>query len=212
MDLAIVRIIRIADGKAGNSGSLMGVERGIHQFGGCNRLLGHYRTIGGGCLKFEMNSGFYAAQVERAAGEFQETVSFVPVEVLESFLEDLLNPEVPQDSLFIADKTPAFWFSLQRQLPFVALLAAAAAVLYAASWYGPLLMAVVVVLLLALGLAIYWHLSSRESARRMRFAQLLWHEIARRRGNLKDEAGFFGGKWNWRSWLGPGTPQSAPGT
>jgi len=168
-----------------------------HQFGGCDRLLNQYRTIGAELLKFEACGGVCAVVTEKMVEEFRTGVSFIPVEVLESYLEDLLNAAISVESLFLAREEKTSAMSVQRILFFLFLVLLALGAWYVASYYGRLLVSVVAVLLCVMGMALYWHFSLRYSLRRMRFARLLSYEITRRRGNVKDDRPLSGNRFSW---------------
>ena len=82
----------------------------LHPFGGCNTLLSQYNIIGTAltdCEKltnrFHNNSQIYK--------KFHETVFFIPVEVLESYREDLLDIDITESKLFINQKSITDKFS-----------------------------------------------------------------------------------------------------
>lgn len=150
-------------------------EKVIHPFGGCNRLLSQYHTIGHELLLTEGRRG---------DSEFREGVSFVSVEVLDSYLEDLLNPEVRDDMLFIVrEKT---WTG-SILIPLLGLLFALGGGLYAASIGKSLPFSFALTLGVAFPFALVLQLFPRQGLmRRMRFAQILSSEISRRRGGDKN--------------------------
>ncbi len=178
----------------------------LHQFGGCDRTLNHYRTVGLELREVEKlrigHSG--SARLQR---EFREAVCFVPVEVLESYLEDLLDLDASDESLFIGRSSIVSW------LPTIALSGLVTALgfgLYYASSGGPLFRSVALTLFMAAPFFILWRISPYGGlARRLGFAKLLSGEIARRRGRGQDTS------WNTRQFLGellrPTSSESAKG-
>ena len=146
-----------------------------HPFGGCNKLLTHYQTIGTELLQIE-SSG--------AIGSFREGVAFVPVEVLESYLEDLLDLGVKEDTLSIYREhhwLQSWW------LPVVGFSFALGFGLYAASTGATLAVSFSLTLFSALPFGLLFHFSPRIGLmRRVSFAQILSGEISRRRGRDKD--------------------------
>ncbi len=147
----------------------------IHPFGGCNRLLGHYQTVGTELIKIESRGGI---------GSFREGVSFVPVEVLESYLEDLLDLGVKEETLFI--NRDFVWYR-SRQLLAVGLGVALGVGLYAASTGATLAVSSGLAAVLCVPLAVLFHGAPKIGlVRRMSFAQILSGEISRRRGRDRD--------------------------
>jgi len=172
---------------------------GGHQFGGCDRLLGHYRLIGRQLLECERSQGglrslinFSALQLDwngeeteggfsiEALANFRQGVVIVPVEVLESYLDDLLDLDVDEANLFIARRRPIFGSAL---ISLLGMCAAMSIGLYAVSLGVAFFFSLTITVFLALPFAVLWHFVPREQiVRRVRFAKLLSHEIARRRG------------------------------
>ncbi len=126
----------------------------------------------------------YDVRSEKTQDEFRQGVVFVPVEVLESYLEDLLDIKVPESSLFIEPRVDHWRRVIITAITAVMVCATLlmgffawrAGATHLASWAAP----VVVILFLSFML---WSLYPRYGAsRRMAFAQIVSHEIARRRG------------------------------
>jgi hypothetical protein len=155
-------------------------DRGAHPYARSLRLMNDYRTIGGELLRYESSTRGYGHQAFAAFTRFREGVAFVAVEVLESYLEDLLDIDVSDDALFI--KLQGFRVrSIHWAL--VGLLGAVTVGLYAASTGASLPLSLGVTVALAFPFAIVWHFAPRDGlTRRVGFAQILSHEIARRRG------------------------------
>lgn len=146
-----------------------------HPFGGCNRLLSHYQTVGIELLRIESRGGI---------GSFREGVAFVPVEVLESYLEDLLDLGVKEETLFISRDFQ--WFRSRHVLA-AGLFAALGTGLYAASTGASLPVSFCLSALLSIPCAILFHGAPKIGlVRRMSFAQILSGEISRRRGRDRD--------------------------
>ncbi len=147
----------------------------VHPFGGCNRLLGHYQTVGQELLRIETQGGI---------GSFREGVAFVPVEVLESYLEDLLDLGVKEETLFI---TREFEWFRSRQVLGVGLVAALSTGLYAASTGASLPVSFGLSALFSFPFGVLFHGAPKSGlVRRMSFAQILSGEISRRRGRDRD--------------------------
>ena len=152
-----------------------------HPFGGCEVLRAHYACVGSALLKYEKTSQVEEAE---AAKELRVGISFVPVEVLESYLDDLLDSDVTEERLSIARRN----VSLKNySIALIGLCLAVAAGLSLASTGASLLFSFSITLLLGLPFAVIWHYSPRcRLKRRMNFAQLLSVEIGRRRGINKN--------------------------
>lgn len=164
-----------------------------HPFGGCERLRGQYQTIGRGLLELERQGAFSLMQrglsLEK---DFREGIAFVPVEVLESYFDDLLDPEVTDERLSIAIKS----WGHRVVSHFVAILGVTGALLtalYVASLGVSLPLSFLLALSLALPFATILYYTAGGATRRLRFAQTLSREISRRRGSSSDRDGLFGG-------------------
>lgn len=172
-----------------------------HPFAGCNRLLEQYQQIGRALLSYEGRVGGALIPVHRYMRDFSLGVTFVPVEVLESYLDDLLDLKVCDDSLFI--RKP----HLSKRA--ILLLGVGIAALSAITWIGregePLMSVpalVMVAFLAGLGSALYF-LPRTKVLRRFSFATLVSREIAARRGHDKTSMGDFATKLLSREfWIG----------
>lgn len=158
-------------------------ENDMHPFGGCNKLLSQYATIGTALQKYEHSMRRLGALRSSAFIQFREGVSFVSVEVLESYLEDLLDLDVDESKLFIESKATGLRWVVVAAL---GLCAAIATGLLATSRGSSLLVSFGLTLCLAFPFGLLWHFAPRDAAaRRMSFAQVLSHEVSRRRGTDK---------------------------
>ena len=149
-------------------------------------LMPHYRVIGNELLRLEIEMMGFRRNLPAAYDAFRQHVVFVPTEVLESYLDDLLDLTVEDSKLFInreRSRIREVW------IPCGGLLAAIACGLYPASlgasvWWSFLLSSV-----LALPFAILLSsLPQGGAARRMSFAQIVSHEVLRRRGASGEQA------------------------
>lgn len=154
-------------------------------FAGCKRLLHQYRTVGVALLAYERGVSISFCPVlippARLERDFRTSVSFVGIEALESFLDDILDLNVPDENLFV--KRPR----VSRRA--VALLALLVVTLGLATVFGPadqtgliLPFAIVAVFMAGLSCALYF-LPRARVVRRFSFATVLSHEISRRRGD-----------------------------
>lgn len=156
-----------------------------HPYARSARLVADYRAIGTELLSYESGTRSYGYQSFSAFTGFREGLAFIQVEVLESYLEDLLDLEISEDALFIRISgfrvRSAHW-------ALVGLLGALTIGLYAASRGASLPLSFGLTVALALPFAVLWHFAPRDGlARRVGFAQLLSHEISRRRGGDGDQ-------------------------
>ena len=151
-----------------------------HPFGGCNKLLNHYACIGSELIKYELTAGRYGYGTLSALKHFREGVVFVPLEVLESYLEDLLDIDVTESRLFITSNgSSRSWLVLC----ILGLMVAIALGLYAASSGASIWRSFGLTLITALPFWVVWHLAPKDGvARRLGFAQVVSYEVGRRRG------------------------------
>jgi len=162
-----------------------------HPFGGCNRLLQQYQQIGKALLTYEQVLCGALIPAPRLVKEFSAGVSFVPVEVLESYLDDLLDLNVCDESLFIKVRTAKRAMVLMA----TALVGLSGAFFV---WQGELTAALLPALLVTtflagIGSAMYF-LPRTKVIRRFSFATVLSREIASRRGIDKADMGSFAGR------------------
>ena len=152
-----------------------------HPFGGCDKLLNHYKTIGETLLSIEAQYLYYAYGSHAVQQEFRERVSFVSVEILESYLEDVLDRSVSLDFLHIV--RPGIWNRFDI-LTIISVICAGAAGAYLSLYSHSSLIGVLVTCSLVLPVLIVWFRSPFGTlARRVGFARIISHEIARRRGS-----------------------------
>ncbi len=178
-------------------------------FGGCPRLEEQYRTIGKALGQFEKTNGRFRTPSPSSVKEFRQSLVFLPVEVLQSYLDDLLNLEIKPEQLFISHD------AFGSRIAWVAVFGLALAIglgLYAASGGATLLLSFALTVCIACPFAVLWHLSPREATvRRMRFAQLLSHEISKRRGGGKGTMTPSSGRLVFEGLWGQATTPSSEG-
>ena len=161
----------------------------LHPFGGCNRLLEQYQQIGAALLAYERRACGALIPVNRYASDFRYAVSFVPVEVLESYLDDLLDLGVTDESLFI--KKP----SVSR--PALALLAISLVTVCYVFSIGHASSPVYAFPALLIGafmagiIGALYFLPRTKVLRRFSFATIVSREIASRRGHDEANVGNF---------------------
>jgi len=159
-------------------------------FAGCKQLLSHYATIGSELIAYQGRRQRYGFGAVSAFREFHEGVVFVPTEVLESYLGDLLDSDSTDEYLFITGDrihwTPLF-------ITAVGLGAALGSGLYAAASGMPLHLAFGLTVISSLPFAWFWYTNPRSGAmRRMMFARVVSQEIAGRRGFEQGDFGSTG--------------------
>jgi hypothetical protein len=120
---------------------------------------------------------------------FGQSVVFVPVEVLESYLDDLLELGVSDESLFIKKTRPAKRALVLSALGVSTFVVSVVAVLNGAT-IASLSALIIVTFLAGLGGAMYF-VPRMRSLRRFSFATVLSREIARRRGHDRTNVGGF---------------------
>ena len=198
------------DGTDSSSERRVSSEEGAHPFGGCQRLRKQYSTIGAALITLEHYGSFSLVQRGASAEKiFREEVTFTPVEVLESYFDDLLDPEVSDERLSIALRS---WGQrvASNLVSILGLFGAMLSGLYAATLGTSLSFSFFIALALAVPFATMLYLSAGGSTRRLRFAQVLSREISRRRGS-PDRLGIFSGATlRLRDFLSPSPSQSQP--
>lgn len=149
----------------------------LHPFGGCNRLMEQYRVIGLALLQYEEQSSSRFILHRPYSREFSVSVSFVPVEVLETYLDDLLDLTVGDDTLCIKRSSSM----LKKVFAFLCVLGVGLTLLE--SWLSLSLMSIILLSTLILGfLCLAFALPRLRVVRRFSFATLVSREIATRRG------------------------------
>lgn len=171
-------------------------SQSVHPFGGCNRLMGQYQIIGSALLHYEERASSRFMLHRQHGREFSVGVSFVPVEVLETYLDDLLDLTVGDDTLFIKRSS----FVIKRVVALLAVLGVG--ITLVESWLSIPLIPVIFVAVCTLGvLCLAFALPRMRVVRRFSFATLVSREIATRRGQghggLRSFAGrmFMGDLW-----------------
>ena len=161
----------------------------LNPFGGCNRLLEQYQQVGRSLLDYERRICGALIPGPRFSREFGHSVAFVPVEVLESYLDDLLDVGVSDESLFVKKLKPA-----KRALALIAVGIAALGISAVEVLNGATLASlsalILVTFLAGLGAALYF-IPRMKVIRRFSFATLVSGEIARRRGYDRTNVGGF---------------------
>jgi hypothetical protein len=130
------------------------------------------------------------------------------VEVLESYFDDLLDPEVSDERLYIALQS---WGQrvASNLVSILGLLGAVLSGLYAATLGTPLSLSFLIAISLAVPFATMLYLSAGGATRRLRFAQVLSREISRRRGSSDRLGMFTGATLRLREFLTPQPTQPA---
>jgi len=155
-------------------------DMGMSPFGGCSRLTQQYRLIGRGLTRIEKKHGRFGRITKESQDHFHTTVAFIPVEVLDSYLEDLLEVGTRSEQLYLKKDTVGIWFGI---CAFLGLTGALIAGLWSAASGASLSFSFLLSIAIVSPFAVLWHLSSKESyLRRLRLARVLSQEISGRRG------------------------------
>jgi hypothetical protein len=185
------------------------IQPGRHPFGGCDKTLGHYQTVGKELLSFEEKRTLRGQGISRLIAEFRVGVSFVPVEVLELYLDDLLDVGTSEESLFIERSKRSKIFNVLLLGIFVAMFAA---VIFFASKGNAYLQVAIIPMGVAVAFSLAWYLSPYSGvARRLGFARILSQEISRRRGGHAESEISFNASRALRGIFSPARPETAKG-
>lgn len=156
-----------------------------HPFAGCGRLLSHYSQVGSALLRCESKisrRGYgFIGSTESTDREFAVLVTSVPLEVLESYLDDVLDPDISDEQLFIS-----ICRSTARRLGVLMVVFGAIGYFlseYAKQSYTSLARVGVISCIIFSVLAGAFLIPRTSGIRRFAFATLISREITRRRGN-----------------------------
>jgi hypothetical protein len=169
--------------RIGENGSGRGSEAPVSPFGGCLRLRDQYRQVGSALLDFEQEiyRGMLSGEVLRR--DFAHAVAFVPVEVLESYLDDLLDLRVSDESLFFCRR------SASLRLPLFLMVIGGATFCLTQVLESLPLPVVLGVAFLAGVVTTVALLPHTRPVRRFGAAKVVANEISRRRGHSQDDRG-----------------------
>ena len=150
----------------------------VPAFGGCRRLLAQYKTVGHALLSVEHLSDAYRSGAQR---NFEEDVAFIPLEVLESYLEDLLDLEITDGQLFIV-REPGLRPSLGLSGAMLSMVAAVAMFAFT----GNLVLLAGFAFVSLMSFLLHMAETPHGAVRRVSFARVLSCEVSRRRGEGGD--------------------------
>ena len=118
---------------------------------------------------------------------FRVGVSSVPVEVLESYFDDLLDIEISDEKLFISRRALGNFFQI---LSLIGLFGAFGWGLWSVAKGASAAISFIFTIFMSAPFAVLWHFSPRmQLMRRLGFARILSQEISRRRGGKDDTRG-----------------------
>jgi hypothetical protein len=165
-----------------------------HPFGGCNRLLDQYQMTGRALLAYE-RSVVCAPLIPspRSMREFSTSVAFVPVEVLETYLDDLLDLGVSDEGLFIK-KSKTSWRGRVLLGILIAAVVGSLFVLHGDLTAAAMPALFAITFLAGIASTLYF-LPRTKVIRRFGFATLVSHEIGTRRGQGKAKVGNFAARF-----------------
>jgi len=158
-----------------------------HPFGGCNKLLEQYRMIGRGLLAYERSACAPLIPTQRGLKDFAAAVAFVPVEVLETYLDDLLDLGVSDESLFI--KKPKTCWAGRTLLSILGLALCGAALVSLGSLKSAFMPALLAITFMAGIASTLYFLPRTKAIRRFSLATVVSREIGQRRGQDRGEVG-----------------------
>lgn len=163
-------------------------RRGSIPYGGCRRLRNQYSDIGQallGCEQLPRTRG--VDRNEDLIKLFQQEMVFIPTEVLEAYLDDLLNLVKTEKELYI---TPEKSCMVRRKTCGVIAAIIVAAVFLGVWMDGYLAMALPVAVALGAIFSLVWIVVPYSSmSRRIKFAQIVSQEVTRRRGDSRTSRG-----------------------
>jgi hypothetical protein len=142
-----------------------------------------YGAIGTALSLYDYNCFVNKWSEETSFAAFREDVVFIRVEVLESYLEDLLNLKMGDEYLHIS-RDVSRWSARLFEISIIIFAVAMGCV--SALFGASQTMAYSLTFLSIIPLMGIYYLSPRSTRRRMRFARVLSREISRRRGHHKD--------------------------
>jgi hypothetical protein len=161
-----------------------GVKPDRHPFGGCNVLRDQYCLIGRELSALDFGVHRYVLRRERE--EFRIAVASVPIEVLESYVEDLLDLDVPDEKLFICRRRLETSFQL---LAIVGLFISFAWGLWSVSKGASTTASFLCTVAMATPFAVLWHFAPRvQLMRRLGYARIVSREVFRRRGGGQNDS------------------------
>ena len=176
------------------------------------QLLSHYQVIGHELVQYERSQTFFSNSREIAFQQFRSAVSFVQVEVLESYLDDLLDLEVNDEVLFIQQSEKRFKNVTLRTLQLLGFMAAMGLGIYAASCAVALHISFLLALAAAAPFFLVGFALPRPAARRLSLAKILSREISRRRGGREDDAAPIKRALEMKRWSSARASQPATGS
>lgn len=144
-----------------------------------------YAIIGEALLHYESKTKNATTDYNFAFNELRENLVFTNVELLESYLEDLLNIKISDGALYI-ERSKCRFAGIPCELTLVLIALAGGLTFYLLD--TNIITAILLTALLSLPLLLISYLAPFTVKRRMVFARALSKEIARRRGR-DDESG-----------------------
>lgn len=171
---------------------------------GSRLLVRHYQTIGLALLAFEEDRESLLSKSETCQKTFREGVAFVPVEVLESYLDDLMDLSIEEEKLFLNHGRHNFI----RILWSFAFLAVGSAILILLLGNTVYVASCIALLAAALYLP-YWQRARGQVIRRLQLARVVSKEVNRRRGRDDLPAIPSRSEFNWKEFFTRGRAASS---
>ncbi len=149
-------------------------------------LSNHYRVIGNELLLIERAHGPFRYRSGGVSTQFRENMTCVSTQILESYLDDLLDREISEERLFIENRRAIVGHFV---LPLIGVLLGVVSGLYASSLGAPLIISFCLAIAMVLpSIGMLYFAPRGGLMRRMAFAQIVSHEILRRRGGSDFES------------------------
>lgn len=138
-------------------------------------------------LALEPYAGLYGYILKRSPETLKSNLAFVSDEVLRSYLEDLIDFTISDESLYIYRR---YFFRAYNLVAIIGLVVAMVFGLKLAYSGTSFALAMLAVLSIAIPSGVIWHLAPKIMPnRRLFFARLLNQELNRRNGNSNDGTG-----------------------
>lgn len=160
---------------------VVGMAQVARNFGGCRRLVADYRAIGISLLRYEHACAalLVGTNSMRALNELRVDVASISTETLESYLDDVVNPSLPLEELYLVRGKINLLSG--RGITLVALAVAGLVGIVTAAADFPLATSTAAAPFILV--AVLFALSRNRTIRRLRFAHALRIVIASRKGD-----------------------------
>ena len=146
-----------------------------------------YKLIGKLLLELEPYAGLYGYILKRSPETLQSNLAFVSNEILQSYLEDLIDFTISDESLYIYRRYFLRTYNLVSIFGLIVAIIFGLKLAYSGASFP---LAMLTVLSIAIPSGVIWHLAPKMTPnRRLFFAKLLNQELNRRNGNINGGKG-----------------------